>query len=80
MARNRLFDKAPGKPENSICRENKVDGTVVPLGNYIKLLFIGWEDASSTPSILGAVARGDYRSGDALDKLGPFPARAPNES
>ena len=46
----------------------------------MKLLFIGWEDASSTPSISTAVAQGDYRSGDPLDKLGPLLARAPNES
>ena len=45
----------------------------------MKLLFIGWEDASSTPSISTAVAQGDYRSGDPLDKLGPLLARAPNK-
>ena len=80
MAQNRLFDKAPGKLENSICRENKVDGTVVPQGDYMKLLFIGWEDAFSTPSISAIVARGDYQSGGASDKVGPLPARTPNES
>ena len=38
-----------------------------------KLLFIGWEDAFSTLRISAAVAQVDYRSGDALEKLGPLP-------
>ena len=37
-------------------------------------------NASFTPSISAAVARGDYQSVNALDKLGPLPTRAPNES
>ena len=79
MVRNRLFDKAPRKLENSICRENKVNSTAVPQGDNMKLLSIGWEDASSTLSISATVARGDYRLGDALDKLGPLSTK-PNES
>ena len=63
-----------------MCRENKVDGTAVPQKDYAKLLFIGWEDAPSTSSISATVAQGHYRSGDALDKLGPLPVKSLNES
>ena len=72
MAQNHLCDKAPGKPTSSICRENKVDGTAVLQGDYMQLLFIGFEDTSSTPSTSATVARGDYRLGEASDKLGPL--------
>ena len=63
-----------------MCRENKVDGTAVPQKDYAKLLFIGWEDAPSTSSISATIAQGHYWSGDALDKLGPLPVKALNES
>ena len=75
MAQNHLCDKAPGKPTSSICRESKVNGTTILQGDYMKLLFIGLEDTSSNPSTSTTVARGDYRLGDAFDKLGPLPSR-----
>ena len=46
----------------------------------MELLSTSWEDASSTLSTLAAIARADYRSGDASNKLGPLPARVRNES
>ena len=39
----------------------------------MELLSTSWEDASSTLSTLAAIARADYRSGDASNKLGHSP-------